>query len=322
MAVTLPRAILDLDEFNESKNIMVHADTGVGKTILAGQLPGKVLIFSSESGTIVIKRMLSKLGMSESAMKRFKIWPIRRFMDLEEAYIWNRDNPGAFDWGVFDTATSIQQRAMRAAMERAVKHNPEKRDIDLPDRGEHQKMQNAMKRMISDFNELPINTLWLAQSMQREDKNGEEIVLPFIMGKDYEVSAWACAQMDALGCYRKRPVKTKADRSETIVERVLFWDSFVDSESVNYWAKDRFQVLPRRVVMARGEEQLWTMTDLLKMIDSDPRALKRAKVAVETRDDEEEVAAVSEEDAPAAKPARTVGKKRTVRVRRKEAANA
>lgn len=281
---TLPRAIVDLDEFTESINLMIYGDTGVGKTELISYLPGRVLVLSSENGTIVIKRMMKRLGISQKEAKRFKVWPIRKWQDLEEAYIWVRDHGiKVFDWIAIDTATSVQGRAMRAAMEKAVAHNPVKRDIDLPDRGEHQKMQNAMKRMVADFNELPINTFWLAQAMRREDRDGNEIVLPFIMGKDFEVSSWVCAQMQAFAYYAKRPAKVEIDGrrgkrvAKTVTQRVLIWDSFADSEDVTYWAKDRYQIMEPYTVMATGEKQETTFDELITAImNSGSENLQRA----------------------------------------------
>lgn len=281
MVSKMPRAVVDLDDFAESDNIMIYSDTGVGKTELVSQLPGRVLVLSSENGTSVIKRSMRRRGASASEAKRFKVWPIRKFSDMEEAYAWNLDNPGVFDWVAVDTATSIQQRAMRAAMEKAVNHNPEKRDIDLPDRGEHQKMQNAMKRMIADFNELPVNVLWLAQAMRREDKDGNEIVVPFIMGKDYEVSAFACAQMQAFGYMLKKP----NGENKGVTDRVIIWDSFVDGGGVNYWSKDRYDVFPKMCLMSSGDEQKMLLSDLLGMINANGKA--KAVAAVETRDEPE-----------------------------------
>lgn len=288
--VALPRAIINLDDFTESKNIMIYADTGAGKTMLTAGLPGKVLIITSENGTVVIKKWLAKygpqVGLGPNDAKRFKMWVVKKWDDLEEAYVWIRDNPGVFDWIVLDSATSLQMRAMRAAMEKAVKRSPETRDIDLPDRGEHQKMQNAMKRMITDFNELPESVLWYAQAMYRDNRDGDEIVLPFIMGKDYEVSAWACAQMQAFGYYRKRSAKVEG--GGTVVARELLFDTFVDNSAVEHWAKDRYGVLPRKATIAVGEEQKGTLGQLFALIDADPTAVTRARARVEQRDDSAE----------------------------------
>lgn len=295
MATRMPRAIVDLDEFVESNNIMVYGDTGAGKTELVAQLPGKVLIVSSENGTIVIRKALARMGLSKAAiakeMKRFKVWRIRSWQDLEDCYTWCRDNQEVFDWIAIDSATSLDQRAMRAAMEVAVKRNPEKRDIDLPDRGEHQKRQNAMKRMIGDFNELSTNVLWLAQAMRREDQDGNEIVVPFITGKDYEVSAFACAQMQAFGYYMKKRSKTKGQ-----TDRVIIWESYADKDSgINYWSKDRYDVFPKVCVMVRAGEQEVTMGDLIAMIT--PEALSAAVTKVQTYDGDEDPD-VNDDDTP------------------------
>lgn len=281
MAGKMPRAIVDLDSFVESDNIMVFGDTGAGKTELVASLPGKVLILSSESGTRVVKRALERAGLPASERKRFKVWRIRSWQDLEDAYAWARDNQGVFDWIVIDSATSVQNRSMRAAMEAAVKRNPEKRDVDLPDRGEHQKVQNAMKRMVTDFCELDCNTLWLAQAMRREDQDGNEIVVPFIFGKDYEVSAFVCAQMMAFGYYMKK--QTPGKKGST--DRVLIWESFADKQSnINYWSKDRYDAFPKVCLMSSGEKQLMTLGDILALIDNDARSL--ANKRVDEADDE------------------------------------
>jgi hypothetical protein len=285
MSPNMPRAIVDLDSFKESHNIMLFGDTGSGKTAQIATLPGKVLILASESTImLVVKKQVERMGLDwDKEKKRFKIWRIKSWQDLEDAYIWLRDNQTAFDWVVIDSATSVQTRAMRAAMEAAVKRNPEKRDIDLPDRGEHQKMQNAMKRMIVDFNELDCNVLWFAQAMRREDQDGNEIVVPFIMGKDYEVSSFACAQMTAFGYYLKKKAKGSKGRTD----RVLIWESFADPESdINYWSKDRYDVFPKVCIMAEGAEQKTTMGDLIAMIDS--AALERAVLRINESDDDAE----------------------------------
>lgn len=302
-ATRYPRAIIALDDFKESDNIMVYADTGTGKTELVGHLEGKVLILMAENGIRVVKRGLARMGLDWNKEKhRFKVWRIRSWADLEEAYVWLRDNQTAFDWVVIDSATKIQERSMRAAMEVAYKRNPEKRDIDLPDRGEHQKMQNAMKRMVTDFVELDCNTLWFAQAMRRETPDGDEIVLPFIMGKDYEVSAFCCAQMMAFGYYTKKASKKVKGQTD----RVLIWESYADNNrNVEYWSKDRYDVFPKVCVMAEGDTQKMNFRDLMRMVTDEAR--KTASKRVSERDDSADLDAEEEVSPP---PRRTVNRRR------------
>lgn len=252
-----PRAVISLDEFQEPINFMIFGDAGSGKSELLSALPGKVLVLAVETGVGVIKRALvRKLGEKRAAVeaKRFSIMRVLNWKDLEDVYVWGRDGGFAkYDWVAIDSATSLDERAMRAAMETAVQRNPEKRDIDLPDRGEHQKRQNAMKRMVSDFNELPQNVMWLANAMRREDKEGNEIVVPFITGKDYEVSAWVAAQMSTLLYMGK---KSEVVGKATVTRRFLIADTAEDAEHTTYWAKDRFSVFPSRFNLHIGDKQV------------------------------------------------------------------
>jgi AAA domain-containing protein len=286
MVATLPRAVVDLEDYNESDNLLVFGDSGSGKSVLIGQLywhlkriNGKCLIMSSEGGIFVAKKYLKEQGVSDADIKRyFKVWPVRKWQDLEDAYIWVRDNPGFFKWVAMDSATSLQGRAMRLAMETAVRKSPEKRDIDLPDKGEHQKMQNAMKRMITDWNELPENILWLANAMRREDEEGDDIVVPFIMGKNYDISVWAAAQVHACMYYQKTEEK---EGNKVVVGRELLFDV-----PPPFWTKDRYGVWGDRRLMSVGKKKLCTLSDLIDELAANPEAVRRARQRVAEQDDE------------------------------------
>jgi hypothetical protein len=244
------------------------------------------LIISNEAGVFVAFNFLRDMGVSERQIKkRFKVWRVRKWQDYEDAYVWVRDHPMTFKWIAMDSATSLQARAMRLAMEIAVKRSPEKRDIDLPDKGEHQKMQNAMKRMITDWNELPENILWLANAMRREDEEGEDIVLPFIMGKGYDISVWAAAQVNACIYYAKEKEKVKG--SDKVVRRLWF------ESPPPYWTKDRYGIWGPSRVMAVGTDQKVSLSRLIEELDANPEARKLARRRVAEQDDsitEEEVA--------------------------------
>jgi len=223
--MALHSAIVELDEFTESINILVYGDTGGGKTVLGGTAP-KGLILRAENGALSAKRQGSTA----------KVWPIKSWSDFEAAYDWLEDNPDTFDWVVIDSVTKLQELCIRAILDKAVADNPS-RDLDIPAIQDHYKWQLLMKRYVVMFNDLPINTLWLALAMHKEDQEGEDLVLPLITGKGYDISASICAEMNVVAYLAVRTVKTK-DREGAVTERDR--RELLVRSHPPYFAKDRY----------------------------------------------------------------------------------
>jgi len=232
-AVRLPPEIIDLEDYTETMNWLLFGHMGSGKTVVAGKLPGRVLILANEKGTIAAKRQGSKA----------KVWKIRTWEDLVAAYEWLANlEVIPFDWVVIDSITDMQYKCIRWIMRNVVNANPT-RDEDIPAQGDHFKWQLSMKRMVADFNELPVNMFWTAQEMVREDPEGDDIILPLIEGKDYQISSWVCAQMDVVAHLANKTVKKRVDGK---VEKV-FVRRMTLNESPPIFAKDRYDVLGRVV---------------------------------------------------------------------------
>lgn len=229
----MPPEIIDLQDYTESINWLLFGHMGSGKTVIGGKLPGRVLILANEQGTIAAKRQGS----------RAKVWKITKWEDLVRAYEWLA-NVGdiPFDWVVIDSITDMQYKCIRWIMRLVVAANPQ-RDPHIPAQGDHFKWQLAMKEMVTDFNELPVNILWTAQEMVREDPEGEDIILPLIEGKDYQISAWVCAQMDVVTHLALKPVKKRVN-GEVVKS---FKRIMTCNESPPIFAKDRYDVLGRAV---------------------------------------------------------------------------
>jgi hypothetical protein len=225
----LPPEIQDLDDYTESKNILVYGGPGSGKTRMGGQLPNCLLI-AGENGAIAAKRGGSKA----------KIWKMNHWNDILAAYKWLQDNPGVFDWVLFDSITNVQNRCIRAIMETVVKQN-KSRDPHIPAQGDHFKWQLVMKEMINDWCELPINVFWTAQEMVRENPDGDDIILPLIEGKDYQIAAWVCAQMHVVANLQLRKVRDEKTKRVKVVRRLIV------NESPPYYAKDRYDCLGRYI---------------------------------------------------------------------------
>lgn len=220
-----PTAIRDLEAFNESINILVYGDSGVGKTVLAGTAP-KSLFLSTETGTISAKRQKSKS----------KVWRIKSWQDLEEAYKYLAADDHGFEWVNLDSVTKMQQQLIRDTLDKRVEKRGDS-DPDIPEIADHQKFQNKFKRFMTAFIELPVNTLFTATAMRKEDEEGDDLVLPSIEGKGYGIANYACAEMDVvayLGITRDKATKQT-------VRRLLC------QPTPPYFAKDRYDCLGKYI---------------------------------------------------------------------------
>jgi phage nucleotide-binding protein len=220
-----PAAIRDLADFEESLNILIYGDSGVGKTVLAGTAPD-ALFLSTEKGTVSAKRQGSKA----------KVWRIKEWSDLEEAFVYLRDEEHGFKWVILDSVTKMQQQLIRDTLDKRVEKRGDS-DPDIPEIADHQKFQNKFKRFITAFIELPVNVVFTATAMRKEDEEGEDLVLPNIDGKGYAIANYACAEMDIVAYYAVRVDKT----TKRTVRRLLC------QSTPPYFAKDRYDALGKVV---------------------------------------------------------------------------
>lgn len=215
--------ILDLEEFDESINILIYADSGAGKTVFGGS-DDDVLFLATESGTISAKRQGSEA----------KVWRIKEWEDLQVAYLYLRDEEHSFKWVVLDSGTRMQHMGLRAILDESNAQNPA-RDLDIPAIQDHQKWQNMFKRFVQMFIDLPINVLMTATTMRVEDEEGDSLILPDFTGKGYSISQWVCAQMHVVG-YLSVKRSGKGDDKD-IWRRIQF------QTVPPYFGKDRYNCL-------------------------------------------------------------------------------
>lgn len=235
-----PPTIIDIEDYNESKNWLCHGDTGSGKNWLFGHLPNLTVI-AIENGTTSIKR---------AGIKGVRVIPCNDWPDIVGAFEWVRDNLTSDDWVMIDSATKAQSLCLRWIMKMVVLAN-DSRDDKIPSQGDHFKWQLSIKGMVEDFNELPVNTIWLSRSMNKEDPDGEDIVVPAIEGKDYGISAWVCGEM-SLVCYLK-----KVKKGDKTVRRLY------TNEHPMYWSKDWTDTLPHVVEFTEPKGVAQRLVDIV-----------------------------------------------------------
>ena len=256
-----PAAITSLEDFDESINLLIYGDSGIGKTVLSGTAPGKSLFISTETGTISAKRQGSKA----------EIWRCPAWDDLVAAYEYLRDEDHGYDWVMLDSITEMQTHALTKILAAAAAEN-ENRDPDIPAIQDYQKWQNMFKRFVRAFNDLPVNVLYTALTFRSDDEEGEPLVLPLITGKGYQMAQWTCAQMHMVGYYSIQNVKKAGSDVPVEVRRLRV------QPTPPYFAKDRYDVGKRFLDNP-------TLARIARLIDQTPeqRAAESLPAVVPTK---------------------------------------
>jgi hypothetical protein len=235
----LPEAIISLEAYDESINMMIVAESGWGKTVMAGTADQRktdgprALFLATETGTISAARAGSTANM----------WPIKQWSDLVEAYAYLTQGDGMekFQWVLLDSVTEMQKLSMDDSLRRAVDSSKGTRDPDVPQIQDHLKVQQQTLNMLRRFNELPINCLYTALPLRLDDEEGNPYFLPALDGKQGGIAQQAMGYMHVVGHGVKRNIKVTVDGAEKtkMVRRVYF------QSNGPYKAKDRYGVLGR-----------------------------------------------------------------------------
>lgn len=222
--------IESLTSDKEFINLFVYADSGVGKTVLAGSHP-RNLILAADRGTISAARQGSKA----------KVIQLKDWEEFEEAAKWVRAGGYAnYDWITIDSATMLRERCMRHTLERENAKSAA-RDLYIPAQPDHQKVQNIMKRIAEDFVDLKVNTLFTGLTMRITNDDGETRVLPMIHGQNGDTAHYIAGLFDSLGYMelaRRRRKGDDPDEPTGSEVRRIHWQPYGE-----YVGKDRFGVL-------------------------------------------------------------------------------
>jgi hypothetical protein len=155
--VSKPASIISLEEFDESINLLVYGDSGVGKTVLGGSGGTlRTLIIATDRGTISAKRQGSTA----------EVWEVEDWEDVEKAERWLKGGGSElYDWVIMDSLEKMQQYLLAHILQLVVEDNAT-RDIDIPSQGDHQKWQLMFKRFVRKFCDLPVNVMFTATTMR------------------------------------------------------------------------------------------------------------------------------------------------------------
>jgi hypothetical protein len=248
----------NLQDFNESVNWCIYGDSGVGKTVFASFAP-RAYFLSTEKGVVSAKRVGSK-----AKVIRAPDWE-----HVEAGIEWADAHLGSQDWMIVDSVSKMQELLIRWWLRVQNEESGGSRDLDIPQLQDHQKWQRMFLRFINHLVDAEYNVIFIATSMHKEDAEGESLVLPNIVGKDYTIANNFCADMDIVSCLRVRKRQNLDDPRESI----LLNDTFPP-----YFAKDRYNVLDRWEPI--DDEQYDAIASMIEDIMAlSPEERKAAKAA-------------------------------------------
>lgn len=175
-------------------NIIVYGFPGVGKTVLLGSSPGKVLVIRPP-----IDHTLPLRGK-----KNIEEWEVKNWDEMMEAQTYLRDNQGAgYDWVWLDSISLFQDAGLDDIWETVITEKPARARYGL-DKAEYGinmfRLGGWVRHMVGPgyFN-FGI-TAHPAEMVHPEDDEALDILMPYVQGKN--MATKICGYMNVVAYYR------------------------------------------------------------------------------------------------------------------------
>jgi len=231
-------------------NMLIHGPSGHGKTLLAGGAADgtrNVTFLSTETEGVASARAVGSQA---------KLW---RCPSWEHAVAGVKKAENEFtvdDWLVVDSGTKMQEMYMRWILERENQLNP-LRDLDIPAIQNHQKYQNGFKRWTDRLIDGRFNVIFITTSMISDDAEGEEQVIPHLLGKKGEISSYVSAQFSI--CLYYSVARESREMRGQILRRALA------QPYPPWYAKDRYMALGKFWDVEEGD--YFAMSKMIQAIE-------------------------------------------------------
>jgi hypothetical protein len=257
-------------------NILISADSGAGKTVLAGS-DTKVLFIAPEDKGLISSKRINKTANSDKIT-------VAQWEDLMNAYEWYDENPEElkdFNVLVIDSLTEMQYLAknyvLRMTAEEKRRKNQDPKKMQIQDYG---MMHDCVESLVRGFNDLQVNVLYTATAKQVKDPDENPFIVPELTGKgDYGFAMKMVALMTSYGYMRVETVDVPAPTEENpqaykkIKRRVVY---FEDTGTIR--GKDRTVTLAPFVVNPTMQKIRRCIAGEMKR-DSDGQIVKLGTVA-------------------------------------------
>lgn len=275
--------IKPIQDEEQYARILIHGESGIGKTTLAAQSPKCLMLFND----------VDQGRAAAAAGTKSDRWVVQDYQDLTEAIEYLRHENHGYEWVWLDNASIFQDQGMQMIMADVVAAKPH-RSLWVPDKAEYMLSQQRLYYALTELKSLSLNLGIIAHSMDMdtEDDDGHEVVkiMPLFQGGRGAFSEKVCGMMSVVGYYRLTKVKSGNDLVEV--------RQLVTNKVGRIYAKDRYGKI--------GNMQSPSMEKIISKIGGTPPPPKRttgvAKKAAATKAPAKKLAA--KKAAPVKKAAR------------------
>jgi hypothetical protein len=222
------KKIRPASQLSINQNFLIYGYPDSGKTRVASSAPGVLLIDVNENGTDSVRRDIDP-----------NVYPIEYWQEINDIYWYLQSGDHNYESVAVDGLTSLQTLCMNFVLGDEAARDAS-RDPDMPSRQAYGKVAQLMRTQLTNFRNLPLNTVFTALPRTRDTGEGDEDEI-LITGPSLSpaIAAHATAAVGTIGYLTKREVTIKSKKDGKVTKRKEVRTRLIVGPQERYITKDR-----------------------------------------------------------------------------------
>jgi hypothetical protein len=232
VAARVEKKVQRASAFDPNQNVLIYGQPDSGKTRLAATAPDCLIIDVDEKGTDSVRRDI------DPYVYRVEFWS-----EINDIYWYAQSGNHKFKSFAIDGLTGLQTLCMNFVLGDEAARDAS-RDPDMPSRQVYGKVSQLMRTQITNWRNLPYNTIFTALARTRDTGEGDdEEVLMTGPSLSPAIAAHATAAVGTIGYLTKREVIVKSkkvvDGEEKVAKRKEVRRRLIVGPQARFITKDR-----------------------------------------------------------------------------------